>query len=276
MPGVKVRVHPLCLLVGVLSALTGTLLPFLSAILAAALHECAHAFAARRYGFALDTLVLMPYGATIAGDIGGIGKKEELCVLLAGPLANAATALAFVALWWLYPETYPYTDTAAYVSASLCLVNLLPAWPLDGGRILHLALSPLGEVRSMRIVRAVTFLLAAGVLAFFVWSCFSSPAWTALAFAVLLAAGVFGGGRYAPLKFSRKKSLARGMSERRIVISAGRPVRAAFRYLREESYLVLVLYEGGEFVGEVTEEEYLAAVRRGDWALPLSQLLPKL
>ena len=94
MPGVKVRVHPLCLLVGVLSALTGTLLPFLSAILAAALHECAHAFAARRYGFALDTLVLMPYGATIAGDIGGIGKKEELCVLLAGPLANAATALA--------------------------------------------------------------------------------------------------------------------------------------------------------------------------------------
>ena len=276
MPGVKVRVHPLCLLVGVLSALTGTLLPFLSAILAAALHECAHAFAARRYGFALDTLVLMPYGATIAGDIGGIGKKEGLCVLLAGPLANAATALAFVALWWLYPETYPYTDTAAYVSASLCLVNLLPAWPLDGGRILHLALSPLGEVRSMRIVRAVTFLLAAGVLAFFVWSCFSSPAWTALAFAVLLAAGAFGGGRYAPLKFSRKKSLARGMSERRIVISAGRPVRAAFRYLREESYLVLVLYEGGEFVGEVTEEEYLAAVQRGDWALPLSQLLPKL
>lgn len=276
MPGVKIRVHPLCLLVGVLSALTGALLPFLAAILAAVEHECAHAFAARRYGFTLDKLVLMPYGATIAGDIGGIGRRQELYVLLAGPIANGATALAFVALWWLYPETYPYTDTAAYISASLCLVNLLPAWPLDGGRILHLVLSPLGERRALIVVRAVTFSLAAGGLAYFIWSCFFSPAWTALAFCILLAAGAFGGGRYARIRFSREKSFARGVEERRIVISARLPVRAALRFLREETYLVLVLYEGEQYLGEITEEEYAAAVGRGDWETPLGDLLPKL
>ena len=82
----------------VASALTGALLPFLTAIFAAIEHECAHAFVARRYGFTLDKLVLMPYGATISGDVSGISRRQELFVLLAGPLVNGATALLFVAL----------------------------------------------------------------------------------------------------------------------------------------------------------------------------------
>ena len=240
--GVKLRIHPLFLLAGLLSVFTGDLMLFLAATVAAVLHECAHAFVTRRYGFALDKLVLMPYGAVIAGDISGIGKKQELAVLAAGPLANACTALFFAALWWLWPETYAYTDTAAYVSLSLFLVNLLPAYPLDGGRILHLALSRFGERRARLICRAVTMLVAAGVLAYFVRSCFSRPAWTALVFSVLLAAGAFGGARY----------------------------------LTEEKYLVLVLYAEGEYLGELTEEEYLAALSAGKYAEPLSECLPKL
>ena len=111
MPGAerafRFRVHPLFLAAGLVSAFTGDLMLFLAAAVAAVEHECAHAFVARRYGFALDKLVLMPYGAVLSGDISGIAKRQELAVLAAGPLANAATALAFVALWWLFPETYP-------------------------------------------------------------------------------------------------------------------------------------------------------------------------
>ena len=180
MPGAdkkfRLRIHPLFLAAGLVSAFTGDLLLFLAAALAAAEHECAHAFVARRYGFALDKLVLMPYGAVLSGDIAGIGKKQELAVLVAGPLANAVTALAFVALWWLFPETYPYTEAAASVSFSLFLVNLLPAYPLDGGRILHLLLSPLGERRANAVCRAVTLLTALGVLAYFIWTCFFDAA----------------------------------------------------------------------------------------------------
>lgn len=279
MPGAerafRFRVHPLFLAAGLVSAFTGDLMLFLAAAVAAVEHECAHAFVARRYGFALDKLVLMPYGAVLSGDISGIAKRQELAVLAAGPLANAATALAFVALWWLFPETYPYTDAAAYVSFSLFLVNLLPAYPLDGGRMLHLLLSPLGERRARRICRAVTLLVAAGVLAYFIWTCFADPAWTALIFSVLLAAGAFGGGRYARMTFSREKGLARGLEERRVVISAERTVQDAFRFLREEKYLVLVLFSGSEFLGELTEEEYLRAVQAGAWSEPLGGLLPK-
>ena len=280
MPGAdkkfRLRIHPLFLAAGLVSAFTGDLLLFLAAALAAAEHECAHAFVARRYGFALDKLVLMPYGAVLSGDIAGIGKKQELAVLAAGPLANAVTALAFVALWWLFPETYPYTEAAASVSFSLFLVNLLPAYPLDGGRILHLLLSPLGERRANVVCRAVTLLTALGVLAYFIWTCFFDAAWTALVFSVLLAAGAFGGGRYARMTFSREKSFARGLEERRVVIAAERTVQDAFRHLREEKYLVLVLFSGGEFLGELSEEEYLDAVRSGRWSAQLSELLPAL
>ena len=272
----RVRVHPLFLAAGVLSAFTGQLLFFLSAVLAALEHEFAHAIAARSEGYCLDKIVLMPYGAVISGDLSGIPPRAEAKVLLAGPLANAFTALAFAALWWLFPETYPYTEAAAEVSLSLFLVNLLPAYPLDGGRILHLALSRFGERRARLICRAVTMFVAAGVLAYFVRSCFSRPAWTALVFSVLLAAGAFGGARYSRLTFLRGKSFSRGVEERRVVIDAARTVQDALRYLTEERYLVLVLYAEGEYLGELTEEEYLAALSAGKYAEPLSECLPKL
>ena len=277
MPGTdrfRIRIHPLFLAAGVLSAFTGDLLLFCAATLAALEHECAHAIAARRYGFRLDKLVLMPYGAVLSGDIGGIGRRQEVAVLLAGPLANALTALAFAALWWLFPETYPYTEGAAQVSVSLFLVNLLPAYPLDGGRLLHLALSPLGERRARLISRAVTFFCAALVGAYFVWSCFSSPAWSALLFCVLLAAGAFGGGRYLRIPFARGRHLTRGLEERRIAIAADRTVREAFRFLKEERHLVLVLYDEDGFAGEVAEEELLCAVEAEKWDAPLAALLP--
>lgn len=276
MPGVKLRIHPLFLAAGLFSVFTGDLMLFLAATVAAVEHECAHAFVARRYGFILDKLVLMPYGAVIAGDLSGIGKKQELAVLAAGPLANACTALFFAALWWLWPETYAYTDTAAYVSAALFLVNLLPAYPLDGGRILHLALSRFGEARARFICRAVTLLTAAGAAGYFVWTCFSDPAWSALVFAVLLAAGAFGGAQYRRLAFARGRRFTRGVEERRVVIDASRTVQDALRYLTEEKYLVLVLYAAGEYLGELTEEEYLAALSAGKYGEPLAECLPKL
>lgn len=257
-------VHPLFLLAGVASAFTGRLLVLLASVFAALEHECAHAFVARRFGFCLNKIVLMPYGAVISGDIGGISPKEEIAVLLAGPLANAFTALGFTALWWLFPETYPYTDVAAYVSLSLFLVNLLPAFPLDGGRLLRVFLRPLGERRATLVCRVVSFVTAGGIMGYFVFSCFSSPNFGALAFAALLFAGSFGGGSYGRVAFS-PKNFSRGVEERRIAYSAEHTAGEAMRFLREDKYLVLVLFEKGEFVGELTEEELWQVLQEGGY-----------
>ncbi len=268
----KVRVHPLFLAVGALSAFTGTLILFLAAVLAAIEHECAHAFAARRYGYTLDRVVLMPYGAVIAGDLTGIGKRAELAVLLAGPLCNLFTGLLFVALWWIEPELYPYTELAAAVSFSLFFVNLLPAYPLDGGRMLRIILRPLGEKRARIAGMVVTFAVSLGVLAYFVYTCFSSPDFFSLIFSLLLAAGAFGGGSYGCIVFSPKRFQA-GVEERRLAIAGDVPARETLRFLREDRYLTLLVFEQGEFAGEIPEEELLSALEKGAYDVPLSALL---
>ena len=260
----KVTIHPLFLLVGAVSAVFGTggFFIFLSATLAALEHELAHALAARRYGYELSKIVLMPYGAVIGGDISDMGVGEKLWVLAAGPLANAATALFFVALWWLYPETYPYTDTAFYVSLSLFLVNLLPAYPLDGGRALQLLIERRSK-KAARIAGVVCNLVTVALItAYFVVSCVKgSPALSAIAFAALLLTGAFrGGGSYQPVTLPRENSFVRGLEEKRVVISCDCPLKKALRFLSKSRYLVLVLYDGGEYYGEMSEGEYLSAL----------------
>ena len=269
----RVRVHPLFLAAGVLSAFTGQLLLFLSAVLAALEHEFAHSIAARSEGYCLYKILLMPYGAVISGDLSGIPPKAEAKVLLAGPLANAFTALAFAALWWLFPETYPYTEAAAEVSLSLFLVNLLPAYPLDGGRLLLLLLAPLGESRARLFSRIAAFLTAGGIFALFVLSLFSSPNFSALLFALLFFAGNFGGGSYRRIAFSRGRTFSRGVEEKRVVLSSERTAGECVRYLREDKYLVLIVYEDGEYLGELTEGELFAVLEEGGYSLTLKEAL---
>ena len=134
---ISFRVHPLFFLVGIWYACTGELFLFLLSGLVAVQHELAHAFAAAKLGYKLNSIVLMPFGAVIDGDLEGLTAKDEILVAFWGPFCNLLTAVFFVALWWFAPTMYAFTDVVFYSSLAIALVNLLPAYPLDGGRILR-------------------------------------------------------------------------------------------------------------------------------------------
>jgi stage IV sporulation protein FB len=245
---------------------------FLAATVAALEHECAHAIAARKRGYTLEKITLMPYGAVVSGEMSGMSPKEQILVYAAGPLSNAVTALFFVALWWLFPETYPYTDTAMYVSCSLFFVNLLPALPLDGGRMLLALLQPIGQ-HAKKIVTAVSLFVVLAIFGYFCVTCVQGkPSWTTFAFAVLLVAGLFGKEGYRRISFSKDKAFWRGVEERRVAISAERDLSYAVRFLREDRYLVLELFLKEKFLAELTEEELLHAIDGGDWTLTLLEV----
>ena len=125
----RISIHPLFLLTGIWYCFIGRLPIFFLSAIVALQHECAHAFAAAKLGYRLDRVVLMPYGAVIDGDLKGLTLKDEVFVAACGPLANLATSALFVALWWVFPSLYPYTDTACYASAFIGLLNLLPTIP---------------------------------------------------------------------------------------------------------------------------------------------------
>ena len=271
-----VRVHPLFLLFGLFFFVRGEIFLFLSCTVTAVIHEFGHALAAARLGRRLDRLVLLPCGAVVSGDIEGISLAGEIRLALAGPAVNAACALFFVALWWLFPDLYPYTDTAAYTSAWLAAVNLLPAWPLDGGRVLFCILEKkFGEGRARRAARAVSILFAAAFFSLFVYSFFVRVNFSLLFFGLFILAGAFGkGGSYRRIRFDRSADLARGLEIRRVAVSESCPVGRLLRLVERGKYLEVSVYDAsGEFMCELGEEECFEIFDRADLSAPLGVFL---
>ena len=105
------------------------------------LHKLAHAEVAMRLGYTLDSFVLMPYGASLCGDFESVRPKDEALIALAGPLCNVIIAVVTVAVWWIIPSSYVFTDRVVFANLFTAAFNLLPVFPLDGGRITVAALS---------------------------------------------------------------------------------------------------------------------------------------
>ena len=144
----KFTIHPLFFAVMIFSALFGGFLVCIIFALTALLHECGHVFCAARLGYECRQIKLMPYGAAAVCDIDGINARDEALLALAGPAVNAAICVALAGLWWFFPDTYAFTDTVMAASAVMLAVNLLPAYPLDGGRLAKCALSRLFSRRA--------------------------------------------------------------------------------------------------------------------------------
>ena len=252
----RITVHPLFLLFGVWFAFTGKLFLFLSATVVALIHEYGHALAAARVGYGLDRIVLMPYGALISGDLEGVGLKDEIFIALAGPLINAACAVLFVALWWFFPDTYPYTDVAVYSSASIAVINLLPAYPLDGGRVAKCVLSRIfGGKCADIILRVLNVLLACGLVVCFAVGGFNV---TFLLFALLLlCSAVQKSPPAVRINFASRAALRRGVEVKTVLVDGSLNCKDAIRLLDDKRYLVLRNVDDGR---EITQDELYAVL----------------
>lgn len=113
---------------------TGHARETLSYAAAVILHEFSHASVAARLGYSLTTLKIMPYGAALTGEFEAAKRRDEFLIAIAGPLSNVIFAVAFIAVWWLVPSLFYYTEIYVTANAFTALVNLLPIFPLDGGR----------------------------------------------------------------------------------------------------------------------------------------------
>lgn len=154
--GVPVRLHFTFILLLVFLIFIGvgqkqsglmTALYILALFASVLLHEIGHAVAARRFGIRTIEIVMFP--------IGGVSRperepkpREELWVALTGPLVNLGIAAALLAWVSLHsgililnelrqPSDANLLQRIGYGNLLLALFNLLPAYPMDGGRVLR-------------------------------------------------------------------------------------------------------------------------------------------
>lgn len=269
------RVHPLFLLAGAYACLSRSLLLYLGAVLVALEHECAHSFAAARLGFRLNRVVLMPYGAVISGNFKGISFKDEIRVAAAGPLCNLFTALLFAALWWLFPDAYAYTDTAFYLSLFIGAGNLLPLYPLDGGRVLKCAIAmKTGEKTALSICRAISACVAGAIFAAAIaLAAQGKGAFSLFASAAFLCFGAFsGGGRYEKIQPDYTAAFLRGTEIKRAAADGKMTLKRALALCESGKYLILEVYSGGEKSFETEEKELYSAVSGENLYRSLSQI----
>src|SRR5918996_939779 len=160
-------------------------------------HELGHAVQARREGMEIEGITLWLFGgvARFKGMFPSAGA--EFRIAIAGPLVSLALGIAFLALGFLAIPSDAVEGVVGYlgwVNLLLLAFNMLPALPLDGGRVLRSALwgarrdFALATRLAANIGRGFGFLfIAAGLFAFFVWGAFGG-AWLAFIGWVLLGA----------------------------------------------------------------------------------------
>lgn len=128
------------------------------------LHEFGHALAARRYGITTPDITLLPIGGLARLSRMPEDPRQELVIAIAGPLVNLAIAGILILLGAnlsLGPEDVTgygqgFISQLAVINLYLFAFNLIPAFPMDGGRILRATLA-------MRLNRRQATLIAARV-----------------------------------------------------------------------------------------------------------------
>lgn len=114
------------------------------------LHELGHALTAKKLGIPIIDIVLTPICGLARLERSPAGPWDEVRVAIAGPLVNLLVAMILgLVLGWqqvtfsLDPTviTSSIVLTLFWINLSLCVINLLPIFPMDGGRILRAVLS---------------------------------------------------------------------------------------------------------------------------------------
>lgn len=157
------------------------------------LHELAHYAVARKLMYRCSSIEISAFGAVLYGEFDDMYPSDRIAVALAGPIVNILLAVLCGAMWWWLPESYYYTELFCMANISMALVNLLPAYPLDGGRVLTALLeNKRSHTQSVTVAKNLSFVLGAVLFGvFLVGLVCGYPLFSMGTFALFVTAGAF-------------------------------------------------------------------------------------
>jgi Zn-dependent protease/CBS domain-containing protein len=242
------------------------------------LHEFGHSLVAQRLGIGIHSITLLPIGGV--SNLESLPEKpaDEVKISVAGPLVSVVLALMFFGVGLLLgavPSTPadPFTGFGSvgqffyylgYLNAVLAVFNLLPAFPLDGGRILRgLLATRLGAVRATDVASVVGQVFAA---AFFLIGLLGGDILLALV-AVFIFFGASG-----EAQMVKQRELTRGLTVSDVMGTKPRTETVTPNHTFGQ-VLELVIHgyqedfpilDDGKLVGMLTRDEIMAAAHSPD------------
>ncbi len=148
--------------------LFGNFLSFICCLICAVLHEMGHSFVGRKLGYNLNVITLMPYGAMLSGNNAPFSENDEIKIAIAGPIVNLILIVIVVFLNTIFSSISNYLYMFLWANIYTFCFNVLPVYPLDGGRIILALLCKFnGRVKAYKITRAVGFIITGIVFMLF-------------------------------------------------------------------------------------------------------------
>ena len=177
----KIKIGPSFLLLVLIGLLSNKIVLIINYLLALSFHELAHLWVAVKSGYSLRIAKLDVFGLSIELNE-TIDDKDSFKINVAGPIINLLLCVICMALYWLIPNSYFYLNTFCFANLILAIFNLLPVYPLDGGKIFR------GIIKSDRIYKVldcvIRYSFAVLFICAFVVSCFETPSLIMLIMAI--------------------------------------------------------------------------------------------
>ena len=122
------------------------------------LHELGHSYVAKKYGVTIEKILLLPIGGVAMMD--KIPKRGEFKIAIAGPIVSILLGIMFIVISNFFDfdilningMVYPLFMTVGALNIMLGIFNLIPAFPMDGGRVLRALISnKVGYLKATKI-----------------------------------------------------------------------------------------------------------------------------
>ncbi len=258
-------------------------LVFILAIFACVvLHEFGHALTARRYGVKTRDIILLPIGGVARLERIPDNPRQELWIALAGPAVNvviAATLTTWLQLtggWHSVEELAvsggSFLERLLAVNLFLVLFNLIPAFPMDGGRVLRALLGMrMDHVKATQIAASIGQMLAYG---FGFLGLFTNP------FLVFIALFVWIGANQEASMVQIKSALG-GIPVSQVMVTEFRTLAPsdtlgrAVELTLATSQKDFPVLDGERLVGVLTQGDLLTALDEHGRELPVAEVMQR-